>query len=125
MRRSVWSGNIERRTIQNRAFRRVIKTGRNQQLVLMALPPGTDIGLEVHTTVDQFLRIERGQGVFSYGKTRTRLKHRRVSDGFAMFVPAGTWHNVRNASLFFPLHLYTLYAPPEHPPGTLLKNKPK
>lgn len=122
----VWVGNIERATQGNRAFRRVVATGRYQQLVFMSLPPGIDIGLEVHRTVDQFLRIERGTGVFTFSTPDLRSKRLRriiVREGDAMFVPAGTWHNLQNIASATPLQLYTLYAPPEHPPNTLQTSK--
>jgi mannose-6-phosphate isomerase-like protein (cupin superfamily) len=120
---SVWTGNIEQQTIRNRAFRRVIATGRHQQLVLMSIPPGSDIGLEKHPTVDQFLRIEKGRGYFVFGSSKRNLRRRPFFDGGAMFVPAGTWHNVVNVDRHRPLQVYTLYAPPEHEAGEIQMHK--
>lgn len=118
-----WVQNIERASSRNRFFRRVIKTGKNQQLVLMAIPPQTDIGLEVHKNVDQFLRIEKGHGRFDYGPSHNQLVSKRLAENTALFVPAGLWHNVTNTSKNQSMHLYTLYAPPEHPPALRRKYK--
>ena len=100
--------NIEDRTVDNEDFRRVLYTGRNLQLVLMALQPGEEIGSEVHDDRDQFFRIEEGDGAIDIDG-----RENRVSDDFAVIVPAGARHNVRNTGER-PLKLYTLYAPPEH-----------
>ena len=100
--------NIEKRTIQNEDFRRVLYTGHNLQLVLMTLPPGCDIGEEVHPDRDQFFRIESGSGTVDIDGVPNK-----VTDDFAVIVPAGTRHNVRNSGSE-PLRLYTIYAPPEH-----------
>lgn len=110
-------GPIERQTVANRSFRRVLFTGKHLQLVVMCLGPGEAIGDEVHAHVDQFFRVEEGTAVFVFGG---RTKH-RVSDGGAVVVPAGTRHNVLNASKRKPLRLYTIYTPPNHPPGTVHK----
>ncbi len=121
----VWAGNVALATRANRMFRRVLYTGPHLQLVTMSIPPGTDIGLERHSDVDQFFRIEGGRGVLSYGASRSRhrLLTRPVANDDAFLVPAGTWHNV-TATGRQPLQLYTLYAPPEHPPGTVQLTKP-
>jgi mannose-6-phosphate isomerase-like protein (cupin superfamily) len=105
--------DIENRTIKNDAFRRVLYTGKNIQLVLMTLQAGEEIGEEVHQDRDQFFRIEDGEGaVFINGAENA------VSDNFAVIVPAGARHNVRNTGAG-PLRLYTLYAPPEHLDGLI------
>ena len=109
--------NIERVTVENEDFRRVLYTGRNMQLVLMTLPPGCDIGEEVHEDRDQFFRIEEGQG-----EIRIDGQANRVEDDFAVIVPAGARHNVINTG-DRPLRLYTLYAPPEHRNGVVHKDK--
>ena len=109
--------NIERRTVENEDFRRVLYTGRNLQLVLMTLPPGCDIGEDVHEDRDQFFRIEQGQG-----EIRIDGVANRVEDDFAVIVPAGARHNVVNTG-DRPLRLYTLYAPPEHRDGIVHKTK--
>ena len=100
--------NIERQTLENEDFRRVLYTGRHLQLVLMTLRPGEEIGEEVHEGTDQFFRIEQGSGVIDIDGVENR-----VEDDFAVIVPAGARHNVRNTGSE-PLRLYTLYAPPEH-----------
>ena len=100
--------NIEKATVQNEDFRRVLYTGEHLQLVLMTLQPGEEIGSEVHPDRDQFFRIEEGQGAVDIDG-----KENRVEDDFAVIVPAGARHNVRNTGST-PLRLYTLYGPPEH-----------
>ena len=109
--------NIERVTIANEDFRRVLYTGKNLQLVLMTLPPGCDIGEEVHDDRDQFFRIEEGEG-----EIRIDGVANRVEDDFAVIVPAGARHNVINTG-DGPLKLYTLYAPPEHRDGVVHRDK--
>jgi lipocalin/mannose-6-phosphate isomerase-like protein (cupin superfamily) len=109
-----WVGNIERLTTRNQQFRQVLKTGRRLQLVLMTLKPGQSIGLEIHREVDQFFRIEKGVGRMDYGFSRHNLMSNRVRSSDAIFIPAGTWHNLTNVGRSN-LHLYTLYAPPNHP----------
>ncbi|MBV9929385.1 MAG: cupin domain-containing protein [Alphaproteobacteria bacterium] len=109
--------NIERRTVENDDFRRVLYTGKHLQLVLMTLKPGEEIGEEVHEDRDQFFRIEEGQGtVYIDGMGN------EVEDDFAVIVPAGARHNVVNTG-DEPLRLYTLYGPPEHKDGVVHKDK--
>ena len=110
---------IEKATLKNDYFRKVLFTGRHAQLVVMCLRPGEEIGNEVHKKVDQFFRIERGEAVFVF---RNREK-RRVKNGDALIVPAGTFHNVLNASKTAKLKLYTIYSPPNHPAGTVHRTK--
>jgi mannose-6-phosphate isomerase-like protein (cupin superfamily) len=105
--------NIERATVVNEDFRRVLYTGKNLQLVLMTLPPGCDIGEEVHDDRDQFFRIEEGEGEIWIDGVANQ-----VEDDFAVIVPAGARHNVINTGAA-PLHLYTLYGPPEHRDGVV------
>ena len=100
--------DIERLTTGNEHFRRVVYTGRYLQLVLMTLRPGEEIGAEVHDDRDQFFRIEEGEGELEIDGVR-----HKVAADFAMIVPAGARHNVRNTGAG-PLKLYTLYGPPEH-----------
>ena len=109
--------NIERATVENEDFRRVLYTGKNLQLVLMTLPPGCDIGAEVHEDIDQFFRIEEGEG-----EIRIDGVAHRVEDDFAVIVPAGARHNVINTGSR-PLRLYTIYGPPEHRDGTVHATK--
>ena len=109
--------DIEDATEENEDFRRVLYTGRNLQLVLMSLPPGCDIGEEVHDARDQFFRIEEGEGeIHIDGAVHA------VEDDSAVIVPAGARHNVVNTG-DEPLKLYTLYAPPEHRDGTVHKTR--
>lgn len=115
--------NIEEASKQNRTFRTALWTGRHLQVTLMSINVGEDIGLEVHPTVDQFLRIEEGQGMVQMGDTKNQLSFKkRVHDGSAIMVPAGKWHNLTNTGNK-PLKLYTIYAPPQHPFGTVHKTK--
>lgn len=115
--------NIEEATKQNNNFRTSLWTGDNLQVTLMSIKPGEDIGLEVHPTVDQFIRIEEGQGIVKMGDSKDRLDfQRKVYDDYAIFIPAGKWHNVINTG-DKPLKLYAIYAPPEHPRGTVHKTK--
>ena len=109
--------NIGRVTIQNEDFRRVLYTGQNLQLVLMTLQPGEEIGEEVHEDRDQFFRIEEGEGAIDIDG-----RENRVEDDFAVIVPAGARHNVRNIGSK-PLRLYTIYAPPEHKDGIVQATK--
>ena len=111
--------NIERATERNQAFRRAIWTGRHLQVTLMSIQPGEDIGLEIHRNTDQFLRVEEGQGIVQMGDRRDNLNfQQRISDDDAIMIPAGKWHNIRNNGRR-PLKLYSIYAPPEHPKGTV------
>ena len=111
--------NIQDVTLQNDYFRRTLWTGHHYQLTLMTIPVGSEIGLEMHSDVDQFLRLEQGQGLVMMGDREDCLNYRsNVSDDFAIFIPAGTWHNLLNTGTQ-PIKLYSIYAPPEHPPGTV------
>lgn len=115
--------NINEAARQNNTYRTALWTGEHFQLTLMSLNVGEDIGLEIHPHVDQFLRIEQGQGIVQMGKTKDNLNFQRnVSDDFAIFVPAGTWHNLTNTGNV-PLKLYSIYAPPNHPFGTVHPTK--
>jgi mannose-6-phosphate isomerase-like protein (cupin superfamily) len=105
--------DIEEMTEENTDFRRVLYTGANLQLVLMAIEPGEEIGEEVHEDRDQFFRIEKGKGEVLIDGNRSKIK----SDD-AVIVPAGARHNIVNTG-DKPLQLYTLYAPPEHRDGTV------
>ncbi|MFH1840638.1 MAG: cupin domain-containing protein [Candidatus Shapirobacteria bacterium] len=110
-------GKIEEMTLQNDYFRKVINTSVGQQLVLMCLQPNEEIGMEVHDTVDQFFRIEQGEG-----KVIMNGEEALVSDGFAIVVPRGTQHNIVNSGIG-PLKLYTIYSPPNHPADRAQKTK--
>lgn len=110
-------GNIEQDTLENSNFRQVLFTGPNMQLVVMTLRPGEEIGLEKHDTHDQFFRVEQGQA-----KVIMDGEEAALQQGFAAIVPAGTEHNVINAGET-DLKLYTIYAPPQHAPGTVHPTK--
>jgi len=112
-------GPIEKQTLKNDYFRQVLFTGKHAQLVVMSLKPGEEIGNEVHKNVDQFFRIEQGEAIFVFGGKERHV----VKDGDAVIVPAGTYHNVINASETTKLKLYTVYSPPNHPDKTVHKTK--
>jgi mannose-6-phosphate isomerase-like protein (cupin superfamily) len=109
--------DIEKLTVGNDDFRRVLYTGGHLQLVLMTLPPGFDIGEEVHEDRDQFFRFEEGNGAVDIDGVANQ-----VEDGSAVIVPAGARHNVRNTG-DQPLKLYTIYGPPEHKDGIVQATK--
>lgn len=110
--------NIEKLTLANENFRQVLFTGTHCQLVLMTLKPSEEIGKEVHQNVDQFFRVEAGDG-----KVVMDGEEKAVGDGDAFIVPAGTEHNVVNTSSDQPLRLYTIYSPPQHKDGTVHKTR--
>lgn len=115
--------NIEEATVENDAFRVAKWTGNNLQMTLMSIEPGDDIGLEVHDDHDQFLRIEAGIGLVQMGASEDALEFEENAEAdFAIFVPAGYWHNVTNTG-DTPLKLYSIYAPSEHPHGTVHETK--
>jgi len=115
--------DIVKATSNNNTFRTALWTGKHLQLTLMSIPVGCDIGLEVHPDVDQFLRIEEGQGLTQMGKSKDNLCFKQlVYDDSAIFIPAGTWHNITNTGCK-PLKLYSIYAPPNHPHGTVHQTK--
>ena len=109
--------DIEHLTEENPYFRRVMYTGKNLQLVLMSLEPGEDIGEEVHLDRDQFFRIEEGKGEVWIDDRRAKIE-----GDFAIVVPAGARHNIRNTG-HRPMKLYTVYGPPEHAEGTVQATK--
>jgi mannose-6-phosphate isomerase-like protein (cupin superfamily) len=111
--------NINEATKQNNTYRTALWTGTHLQVTLMSLNVGEDIGLEMHSNVDQFLRIEQGQGIVQMGKSKDNLNFKRnVYDDYAIMIPAGTWHNLTN-TCNIPIKLYSIYAPPNHPFGTV------
>lgn len=115
--------DIERATSQNRTFRTALWTGKYLQLTLMSIGVGEDIGLEVHEDHDQFIRIEDGHGLILMGDRPERLSFQaNVTDDDVILIPAGTWHNLLNTGNK-PLKLYSIYAPPEHPHGTVHQTK--
>ena len=110
--------NIEEKSLDNDYFREVLFTASHMQLVVMSLGPGEEIGLETHDDVDQFIRVEAGDG-----KAVLNGQEHALADGSAVVIPAGTEHNIINTSQQEPLKLYTIYTPPEHPDGTINKDK--
>jgi mannose-6-phosphate isomerase-like protein (cupin superfamily) len=115
--------NIEEATMQNNNFRLALWTGTHLQLTLMSINVGEDIGLENHPHLDQFIRIEEGHGLVLMGDSEYNLDFRReVSDDYVILIPAGKWHNLINIGNT-PIKLYSIYAPPEHPHGTIHKTK--
>lgn len=113
-----FSDNIEKLTLENTNFRKVLHTAKHSQLVLMRLKPGEGIGEEVHDDGDQFFRVEKGQGRVIIDENSYD-----VSDGSAIIVPQGAKHNVINTSETEDLKLYTIYSPPHHKNGTVHATK--
>lgn len=115
--------NIDEVTKRNDTFRTALWTGEHLQVTLMSIGVGGEIGLEIHPTLDQFLRIEEGEGIVQMGDQKEKLNfEERVADDFAIMIPAGKWHNVRNTGAN-PLKIYSIYAPPQHPHGTVHRTK--
>lgn len=115
--------DIEAYTLGNDNFRTALWTGTHLQLTVMSIPQGGDVGLEVHPDTDQFLRIEQGEGRVMMGRGRDNLDFvRTVGPSDAIMVPAGSWHNVVNTGTG-PLRLYSVYAPVEHPFGTIQRTQ--
>lgn len=110
--------NIEKDTLENENFRKVLYTGKHSQLVLMSLAPNEEIGMEVHEDNDQFFRFEKGQG-----KVIIDGNEYEVKDGSAVVVPAGAQHNVINTSGAEKLSLYTIYSPAHHKDGIVRATK--
>ncbi len=111
--------DMEEYTLQNENFRTTLWTGTFLQMTLMTLHPGEDIGLELHTKTDQFIRVEQGEGTVYMGDSEDNLDFvREVEDDHAFFIPAGKWHNLKNTG-DTPLKLYSIYAPAEHAHGTI------
>lgn len=115
--------NINEAAKLNNTFRTALWTGNHLQVTLMSIDVGGDIGLEMHPNVDQFLRVEQGTGIVQMGNTKGQFTFEQyISDDSAIFVPAGTWHNITNTGRV-PLKLYSIYAPPNHPFGTVHPTK--
>ena len=110
--------NIEKDTLANKNFRKVVYTSKYSQLVLMSLKPKEEIGMEVHPENDQFFRVEKGKGKCVIDGNEYELK-----DGVAIVVPSGAEHNVINTSETEELKLYTIYSPPHHKNGIVRKTK--
>ncbi|NLB41518.1 MAG: cupin domain-containing protein [Clostridiales bacterium] len=115
--------DMEGVTFQNENYRTALWTGKYLQLTLMTIPVDGEIGLELHNDVDQFLRVEQGKGLVVIGDCEEDLNYERVVyEDCAILVPAGKWHNLINAG-YEPLKVYSIYAPPEHPHGTVHRTK--
>ena len=115
--------NIDHATNMNRNFRTTLWTGRDMQLTLMSIPVCGEIGVEMHEDVDQFIRVESGRAKVYMGTCGNCLREQAcIDDNYAVIIPAGTWHNIVNVGSR-PLKLYSLYAPPQHPFGTVHKTK--
>lgn len=115
--------NINEVTKQNNNFRTALWTGNHLQVTLMSINVGESIGLEMHPDVDQFIRIEQGYGLVQMGNDKNNLNfERKVYDDFAIIIPAGKWHNLTNIGNV-PIKLYSIYAPPNHPKGTIHRTK--
>lgn len=110
--------NIETDTIKNRYFRKVLYTTKSFQLVLMSIEPKSDIGMETHKTITQFIRVEKGTG-----KAIFNGKEHDISDGSAFVIPNGTEHNIINTSNSNDLKIYSIYSPPNHTKNTIHKTK--
>lgn len=115
--------NINEVTKQNNNFRTALWTGNHLQVTLMSINVGESIGLEMHPDVDLFIRIEQGYGLVQMGNNKNNLNfERKVYDDFAIIIPAGKWHNLTNIGNV-PIKLYSIYAPPNHPKGTIHRTK--
>ena len=115
--------NIHKETLCNNNFRTVIWTGQHLQVTVMSIPIGGEIGLENHEHLDQFIRVESGYGKVFMGKNKKDVRFLgTINPDYAVIIPAGTWHNVLNAGSQ-PLKVYSIYAPPQHPFGTIHKTK--
>ena len=118
-----WVGNIEEASKGNSYFRQVLFTAQNLQLVVMSLEPGEEIGLEMHDHLEQFIRIESGRATVTLGPSEDEIAEAHdIEADFAVVIPGGTWHNVINRGES-QLKLYTIYAPPQHPEGTVHRTK--
>jgi len=115
--------DINKATLQNNNFRTALWTGEHLQLTLMSIPVGGEIGLESHPNLDQFIRIEEGEGLVKMGDSENNLDFQeRVYDDFIFIIPAGKWHNLVNTG-DTPIKLYSIYAPVQHPFGTVHETK--
>lgn len=115
--------NIEHLGIENKNFRTTLWTGCHLQMTLMCIPPCGEIGLEIHPATDQFIRVEQGKAMVKMGYQKECLDFQHpLCRGDAVFIPAGTWHNVYNMERQ-PLKLSVIYAPPNHPHGTVHYSK--
>lgn len=118
-----WVDDIEKATVENDTFRTALYTGTQLQLTVMSLKPGEEIGVEMHDHLDQFIRVEQGRATVTFGPSKDEIAEtHEVEDDWAIIIPGGTWHNVINKG-DGDLKLYSIYAPPEHPEGTVHATK--
>ncbi len=114
-----WVGDIETLTRENTTFRTVLYTAANLQLTVMCLATGEEVGMEMHDHLDQFIRVESGSARVTLGPSPTEVEVAHdIADDWAIIIPGGTWHNVINTGME-ELRLYSIYAPAEHPDGTV------
>ncbi|MBP7342586.1 MAG: cupin domain-containing protein [Deltaproteobacteria bacterium] len=119
--REPWVVDIEDATVKNKNFRTALWTGQNLQMTVMSIKPGGEIGLEKHDSGDQFIRVEKGHARVVMGESRDKMTFdKTVSDDWAIFIPAGFWHNIINTGKNS-LKVYVIYAPPEHAAGAIHK----
>ena len=115
--------NIKQFTLKNPFYRRTLWTGNHLQVTLMSIPINGDIGLEVHPNLDQFICVESGKGIVTMGKSKNNMSVKReINQNYAFIIPANTWHNLINTGNT-PIKLYSIYAPTQHPKGTVHKTK--
>ena len=115
--------NIHKETLINNNYRKAIWTGEHLQVTLMSIPPGGEVGLEIHSETDQFFKVEYGVASVYMGKTKQDINFLgKANPNYSIFIPAGTYHNIINEQNT-PLKLYSIYAPPHHPIGTIHKTK--
>jgi len=118
-----WVRDIEQTTLANDTFRTVLFTGAHLQVTVMSIPQGGEIGLEVHPDNDQFIRLEQGDARVELGRSEDSVDESHdVKADWALVIPAGLWHNVVNTG-WDEVKLYSLYAPPHHPDGTVHQTK--
>ena len=118
-----YTGNVENASKNNQSYRKALWTGGHLQLVLMSIPAGEELGVEVHPDTDQFIKVEEGMGEVLMGRREGVFDYKsQISSGTAILVPAGAYHNVKNTGRY-PLKIYTVYAPPHHPFGTVDETK--
>ena len=115
--------NIDEETMNNNNFRTAIWTGEYLQVTLMSIPVGGEIGIEIHDNLDQFIRVESGCANVFMGNSKQTMQYvGKVNSNYAIVIPSGTWHNIINVC-DCPLKVYSVYAPPKHPYGTIHKTK--
>lgn len=115
--------NLENLAKMNSNFRTTVWTGNNLQVTLMSIPVDGDIGIEMHSNLDQFIFIVEGCALVRMGKCKNALPYQqKINHGFGVLIPSDTWHNIINIG-DTPLKLYSIYAPPQHPFGTIHETK--